>query len=217
MTLAKSEALGWIEPDRLPGIHSLWNIGEESFRILLEARFKRQPAPDITDADVEAVTDTGDFAPGAEQVQTRTITIAASPERVWPWLCQMMRGGGIYGWRLLEHASSPSQEVLLPDLPAPRVGERVGQLLELAVVEPLRRLTWRSVGPLKCLDATVSLLSLSYLLHSIGPQQTRLVIRTQGSCTGVTQPIAHYVFEALDFVLAAHQAIRLKNCVERRG
>ncbi len=217
MTLAKTEALGWIGPEGLPGIHSLWQIGEESFRILLDARFKRQPASDITDADVEAVTDTGDFAPGADHVQTRTITIAAPPERVWPWLTQMLRGGGVYGWRLLEHTSRPSLEHLIAGLPPPRVGDRAGQLFELSVVEPPRRLAWRSVGPLKCLGATVSMLTLSYLLHSGEPGQTRLVIRTQGSCTGVTQPIAHYVFEALDFVLAAHQAIRLKNCVERRG
>jgi hypothetical protein len=210
-----ANGLEWIDPAALPGFHTLWDITEESFRTLLQARFKRPPAPDITDADVELVTDTSDFVPGADHVMTRTAEIAAPVEDVWPWLSQLMRGGGFYGWRLLEKPGCFSAEYLLPDLREPRVGDRVGGLLELAAVEPHRRLVWRARGPVRFLDATISVLNLSYLLASADGERTRLVIRTHGACVGTTRPIAHYVFEALDFILAAHQAVRLKNCVER--
>lgn len=63
------------------------------------------------------------IAEEATQV-TQAITIAAPPERIWPWLVQMGSGrGGWYSHDTLDNAGRPSARVIVPELQHIEVGQ----------------------------------------------------------------------------------------------
>ncbi|MGH7163162.1 MAG: hypothetical protein ACREID_06745 [Planctomycetota bacterium] len=197
----------------MAALHSLWSIGEVSFRVLVQARFRRQPHGDLTDTDIELVA--GD-APDeeAEDAVVRAVEIHAPKEEVWPWLAQMMRGAGMYGWRLLEGVDCRSSDSLLAGVPPPRVGDRVGDVLEVFAVEPPRRIAWRSIGRIHCLGVNLRAVMLEYLVQPAAPGHARLIASTRIRWSGVTAPIARHVLEVVDFALAAHQLSRIRSCAE---
>lgn len=64
--------------------------------------------------------------PRAQYRATRAITIAAPPERVWPWLVQVGVGrGGWYADDLLDNLARPSLRRIVPELQDLRVGQRL--------------------------------------------------------------------------------------------
>ena len=84
---------------------------------------------------------------------TRAITIAAPPEKIWPWLVQMGYGrAGFYGYDLIENPGSGrglrSATTILPEFQHPRTGDTlplsVAASLEFGTIAPNRVLVWRS-------------------------------------------------------------------------
>ena len=71
-----------------------------------------------TPAEASAALRGDDLLPDADLVTTRAITIAAPPERIWPWLVQMGSGrAGTYSYDWLENLFGldvHSAEVILP-------------------------------------------------------------------------------------------------------
>ena len=62
--------------------------------------------------------------PGAILSLTHAITIAAPPERVWPWLAQMGAGrAGWYSWDRIDNGGAPSATEIVPALQAIAVGD----------------------------------------------------------------------------------------------
>ena len=62
--------------------------------------------------------------PRAQYRCTRAITIAATPEEVWPWLVQVGYGrGGWYADDLLDNFARPSARVIVPELQDIHVGQ----------------------------------------------------------------------------------------------
>ena len=58
-----------------------------------------------SDEEVERVMPGDELVANANLQTTRALTIAAPPERVWPWLVQLGQGrGGFYSYDLLENA-----------------------------------------------------------------------------------------------------------------
>lgn len=194
-------------------LHTLWSISEVSFRVMVHGRFKRQPPADLTDADVQLVNE-GGGTPEVDESLMRAVDIDAPAEQVWPWLAQMMRGAGIYGWRLLETPECVSAEYLVEGTPSPRAGDRVGDLLELAEVEPGRRLLWRCTGKTSCMGVNIRKMTLDYRLQPSSPTTSRLLAHTTVCCSGVTVPIARHTLEVIEFVLPAHQIARVRALAE---
>lgn len=192
-------------------LQNLWPISEVSFRVMVQARFKRQPPADITEGDVRLVTSTGGFTEEADEHIVRAAQIDAPPEEVWPWLAQMMRGAGIYGWKLLETPDCSSADYLVADLPEARVGDRVGGMLELREVEPGKRVVWESTGRISCVGVNLRRLTLNYHIQPSGAAGSRLLAMTAVSCTGVTSPIARHTLEVIEFSLGAHQLARIRG------
>lgn len=57
-----------------------------------------------TDSEASAVMAGDEFVTGGAAQSTRAITIAAAPERVWPWLLQLGQDrGGFYSYEFLEN------------------------------------------------------------------------------------------------------------------
>ena len=64
-----------------------------------------------TDDEVAATLLGDDRQPQPDYVSTRALTIAAPPERVWPWLVQVGRGrAGFYSDDLLDNGAVPSAD-----------------------------------------------------------------------------------------------------------
>ena len=168
-------------PAAVLGLHALWPVGEKSFDVLIAARPSRAPGspalrhlsettgPRLTDptgarSSPRPPTD----ATIARQLVSRSICIGAPPTAVWPWLAQMMRGAGIYGWSKLETPECRSADTLIPDVGPPAVGDRVSDLLEVVAVEPGRALVWRCTRPLEIGRIAIEELELAYRLDPAG-------------------------------------------------
>lgn len=75
-------------------------------------------------AEVAAPMPGDDLLPHASYRATRAITIAATPEEVWPWLVQVGCGrGGWYADDLLDNYARPSARRIVPELQDIRVGQ----------------------------------------------------------------------------------------------
>jgi hypothetical protein len=77
-----------------------------------------------TRAEVEGAMPGDDVLGPAAFTATRALSIAAPPERVWPWLAQVGFGrAGFYSYDLLDNLGRPSAEVLLQEHQSVAVGD----------------------------------------------------------------------------------------------
>jgi hypothetical protein len=69
-----------------------------------------------------------DLIPDATST-TRAITVAAPPERVWPWLLQLGYGrAGWYSYDWIDNDGQPSTDRILPELQQLQVGDQIPML-----------------------------------------------------------------------------------------
>ena len=61
--------------------------------------------------------------PAAQVAMTRAVSIAASPDIVWPWLAQLGRGAGWYSIDLLDNGGKRSARHIVTWVPAPCRGD----------------------------------------------------------------------------------------------
>jgi len=124
-----------------------------------------------------------DLNPDPSFLATRAITIAGSPDEIWPWLLQMGYGrAGFYGYDLLENIGSPmgirSAEEILPEFQRFRVGDEVpiSAVVSMAfhAIEPKRHLIW--VG-----SEDVEPGAFTWALYPLEGGQTRLISRIRWS------------------------------------
>jgi hypothetical protein len=79
-----------------------------------------------TDAEVAGEMPGDDIVPEAGFNTTRAITIAASPDAVWPWIAQLGFGrAGFYSYDLFDNAGRPSAHRILDEFQHPQVGDWV--------------------------------------------------------------------------------------------
>ena len=104
-----------------------------------------------TDEEVNWPMPGDELDPDPTFLATRAITIAGTPEEIWPWLIQMGYGrAGFYGYDILENLGSTrgirSADRILPELQHFKVGDEVPLSSVARVVfhaiEPNRYLIW---------------------------------------------------------------------------
>ena len=149
-----------------------------------------------------------DLDPAPTFLSTRAITIAGTPEQIWPWLLQMgYERAGFYGYDILENLGSSrgleSAAAIVPELQNVQIGDivpisKVSNLLFHAV-EPGQYMIWAGQG-----DHNPG--GFTWALYPIDAHQTRLVSRIRWSHHSITRP----GLLALDLLteVADHLAVR---------
>jgi hypothetical protein len=179
----------------------LWGLTDETLRTMLAGRCRCAPGDEAAPRR------------GAHEL-VRTAAIGVPETEFWPWLCQVFRGGGGYGWPALETPSRCSADYLLGSLPAPRAGDSLGRWLELSGVDRCRLLCWRIKDECSVLGFPESGLTLEYRLSAISAHACRLESRVSTPVRHLTEPVASHLTCAVDFLLPAFQIPRLRGCAE---
>lgn len=148
----------------------------------------------VTAAEAGAPLPGDEIVPEPLWQSTRAITIAASPDEVWPWIAQMGYPKFRAGWytphwldRLQWGIRESSAERIRPELQSPAVGDRIPDSPDWSVfftverVEPGRALVLRStrhlLAPMRSID-----FSWAFVLDAAPLGRTRLLMRARAIC-----------------------------------
>jgi hypothetical protein len=148
--------------------------------------------------------------PPTHAAMTRAVTVAAPPEKVWPWVAQLGRGAGFYSYDALDNGSRPSARHIVSWIPEPAVGDATA-MGYLRHVEPGVGLTWWLPG-VRFLGAWTRMAFDIHLARS-GPD-TRVVTRVTGDAAGVLARPVIGVFRPMDSIMAVRQLVGLRERVE---
>lgn len=158
---------------------------------------------------------------------TRGITIKATPEAIWPWLVQMGFPTFRAGWytpywldRLLWRIDVDSSDRIRPELQALAVGDEVPDssdwsvFFTVAELEPERALVLHSsrhlLWPMKSVN-----FSWAFVLAPVSDTETRLLIRSRGSCAPrAARVVVEVLIGPADFVNAMAMLRGIKRRVE---
>jgi len=151
--------------------------------------------------------------PAVRVSMTRAISINKPPEVVWPWLAQIGRGAGWYSYDRLDNGGKASARHLVSWIPEPQLGD-ASAIGYLRYLEPGRELVWWCGGE-QFLGAKARMV-FDVLLR---PQDggSRVVIRISADAAGATAPLALWVFQVIDTIMARRQLLGIKERVETYG
>ncbi len=148
--------------------------------------------------------------PRSRVAMTRAISVAAPPERVWPWIAQLGRGAGFYSFEWLDNGRKRSAWHVVSWIPEPRLGDAtaIGYLRRL---DPGRSIAWWLDG-VPFVGSTARL--VVYLEVRAEAEGSRVVSRISSDAKGLMGPIALLVFRVIDSIMACRQLIGLRRRVE---
>ena len=155
----------------------------------------------VTDAEVERSYPCDALVESPTLQAWRGVSVAASPEAVWPWVAQVRLAPNAYDWIDNRGRRSPRE---LAGLPEPRAGERFTR----AGGRELGRIV--SVDPGKQLTGTIMGAFMSYVLVPQDHGSTRLLLK-------VVMRTARWracMLTAGDLVMARRQLLTLKQLAE---
>lgn len=164
-----------------------------------------------------------DLVPDPDGGATMATTLAAPPERVWPWLAQMGGDrGGWYSWDWLDNNGQPSADRIVSEWQSLEEGQHLHRApkganwFTVAVVDPNRALVLQSSYGLSghSYDPRTGPVPWAYVdgiwgfhLRPAPGGRTRLVVRTRGRSrprlfmwpfTLVGEPV-HFILQTLQF------------------
>ena len=151
-----------------------------------------------TDAEVSAQLPGDEFVPDPYATTTRAVTIAASPESIFPWLLQMGADkGGLYSYTWLEAAifcPNVNADRIHPEWQALSVGDPVKMCPKefgpppytVAAIEPNRALVMGHTNP----DGTWAE-SWQFVIVPQADGSSRLIVRSRTSLSGGMWDVIH--------------------------
>ena len=147
-----------------------------------------------------------DGGPSSRVAMTRSISIDAPPDQVWPWIAQLGRGAGWYSIDWLDNGRRVSAQHVVSWIPEPARGDAtaIGYLRD---IDPGRSLTWWVDG-VRFAGSRARLVS-SFVLDQEG-DRTRLVSRMSADASGLTAPLALLVFRVIDSIMARRQLLGIR-------
>jgi hypothetical protein len=154
------------------------------------------------------------YAPEADAVYFRGITVRAAPERLFRWLCQMRVAPYSYDW--IDNRGHRSPRALTPDLERLAIGQSMMRIFSIVDFAKDRHITLR----IKHATGAFSLfgdLALTYLIVPDSPSSCRLlvkiVVRYPRSITGA---IMRRVLPWGDLVMMRRQLLNFRSLAEGR-
>jgi len=158
--------------------------------------------------------------PGDEMVKrpsfnaTRSVTIRAQPEEIWPWLVQVgCKRAGWYSYDWIDNLGAPSAERIIPALQNLKVGDTVPmspdgkQGFTVERIDPNRFMLWASK------DNTAT---WAWGLYGSGQGRTRLVTRVRLRYRWLPPwTVFNLLFDPGDFVMMRKMLLGLKRRAER--
>ncbi|MCY7397027.1 MAG: hypothetical protein LH468_12925 [Nocardioides sp.] len=140
---------------------------------------------------------------------TRAVTVAASPELAWRWLCQTAVAP--YSYDLLDNRGRRSPPELTPGLDEPEVGGRMVMVYDVTAVRPGEQWTGRT-GPLA--ERIAGTLAVTYAVHP-DPAGSRIVCRMVVPGRTRAQRVRAQALAWGDLVMIRKQLLTLQGYAER--
>lgn len=153
----------------------------------------------------------------ANAARMRSVEIAAPPELVFRWLCQLRVAAYSYDWANSAERRSPRE--LLPGLDELELGQRVMEVYELAGFVQGRELTIRLDRRLMAqqgLEGWYAPAATTYRVSAAGPSSTRLLAKSVTAFPrGLRWRLARMMVKPADRLLLKRQLRTLKRLAER--
>ncbi len=149
--------------------------------------------------------------PQAPEQLHRAVTVAASPEVVFRWLCQLRAAP--YSYDAIDNLGRRSPQTLTPGLEQLELGQRFMTIFRLVDFEPGRSITVLSrgtvFGPVAC----------TYRVEDAGGDRTRLVVKLRFAYPRrrVARAFMGALLPAGDLVMMRRQLLNLKRLAERQA
>jgi len=151
------------------------------------------------------------WMPEPDEAFHRGVSVAAAPEAVFRWLCQLRAAPYSYDW--IDNWGRASPQSLTPELDRLAVGQRFMTIFELVEFEPERQLTLRMLsGGLS--ERLFGNLLVTYLVvpHEAGSRLlAKLVLRYPPGAWG---RVLRRLLPAGDLVMMRRQLLNLKRLAE---
>jgi len=181
-----------------------------------------------TDDEVEGVHPGDELVPQAQWTATHAVSIAASPQEVWPWIAQVGQGrGGFYSYQRLENLAGceiENTQRILEEHQDVRVGDKIRLHVDIppmtaAIVDKPTTLVV-SGDPSADAGAVEISSSWAFLLVEQPDGTTRLLSRTRyhhGGGLRAKLMGGPYLVEPISFVMERKMLKVIKGLAEGRG
>ncbi len=182
-----------------------------------------------TDEEVQRTLPGDELVPHADIVETRVVTIKATPAAIWPWLVQIGQGrAGYYSYERLENLAGlkmKNAEGINPDWQHLQVGDIVpaepgGKGFKVLALEPERALVLGGregdTGVFEGFTQMFPEFSWAFVLVPLDSEHTRLISRFRGpSRPSFWNRLTGIFFEPIEFLMTSRMLLGIKKRSEQ--
>ena len=184
-----------------------------------------------TDEELNSSLPGDELVPDADVVETRVITINATPTAIWPWLVQIGQGrAGYYSYEQLENMAGlkmKNAEGINPDWQHLEAGDIIpaepeGKGFKVYALEEERALVLGGregdEGVFEGFTQMFPAFSWAFVLVPLDSEHTRLISRFRGlSRPSFWNRLAGIFLEPIEFLMTSRMLLGIKRRVEQSG
>jgi len=182
-----------------------------------------------SDEEVNSTLPGDELVPHADVVETRVVTIKATPAAIWPWLVQIGQGrAGYYSYERLENLAGlkmKNAEGINPDWQHLLVGDIVpaepgGKGFKVVALEHERALVLGGregdIGVFEGFTQMFPEFSWAFVLVPLDSERTQLISRLRGlSRPSFWNKLTGIFFEPIEFLMTSRMLLGVKKRAEQ--